>query len=351
MRTLTRPSPPKSRHQQFYNAVHELHHLDAEPIARAFARARFGELISCEAVPAARGLFSLECKNGSCHVALIGQAEIEGRGLAGAHAQHQVEELLIAIHGDPDALSREILITPRASAGEIKRAYVGHEALGRRVSAWVVSDQTEWSTMALASGPLRRYIAARLGRSEREVYEQALSIAREHCWEFVAELLPYPPCAYHAALEEAVAQAPASARAYAREVVRATLSGERHAFAETPAPRSSAVPEEAAAKVRRSVDAAVNRIRHQHLPCGARVQVVCWEDEEFRAGTVVGVQYGASSPTAVAVDYPEGYRSPREHQLTNPSSYPLSRIKVPPSPLRGLAADAKREPLEPRRFT
>jgi hypothetical protein len=347
---LTRPSPLKSRRQQFYAAVHELHRLDAEQIACAFARARFGELISCEAVPAAHGLFSVECENGSCHVALIGQAEIEGRGLAGAHAQRQVEELLIAVHGDPDALGREILVTPKASAGEIKRAYIGHEALGRRVAAWVVSDQTEWSTMALASGPLRRYIAIRLGRSEREVYEQALSIAREHCWEFVAELLPYPPSAYHAALEQAITEAPVRARAYAREVVRATLAGERHAFAETPAPRSSAVSGAAAANMRRSVDAAVNRVRHEHLPCGTRVQVVAWEDEEFRAGIVVGVQYGASSPTSVEVDYPEGCRSPSGGELINPCSYPLSRIKVPPSPLHGLAADAKREPLEPRRF-
>jgi hypothetical protein len=349
---LTRPPlPSKPPREPFYAAVHELHKLDPEPTACAFAEARFGPVRTCEAIPTSRGLYALECTTGRCYVALVGVAEIEGRGLDGSEAVRQREQLLIAVHGQPAALEREILITPRSKRSELRRAYVGYEALGRRVAAWVASDQTEWSTMALASGPLRRYIATRLGRSEREVYEQALSIAREHCWEFVAELLPYPPSAYQAALAAAAAEAPVRARAYAREVVRATLSGERHAFAETPAPRSSAVSSAAAANVRRSVDAAVNRIRHQHLPCGTRVQVVCWEDEEFRAGTVVGVQYGASSPTTVDVDYPDGYRSPRAHELINPSSYPLSRIKVPPSPLHGLAADAKREPLEPRRFT
>jgi hypothetical protein len=350
--TLNYPSPPpRSRQQHFYQAVHELQHIEPEALARTFARAQFGEVSDCEAVAATRGLYALDCESARCYVALIGIAEIEGPGIDAARAQRQVEDLLIAVHGEPDALSRTVLVTPRASAAEIKRAYVGHELLARRVQAWVVSEQIQWSTMALASGLLRRYLAARQDRSESKVYEQALSLAREHCSEFVRELLPYTPSAYQAALDEAVAQSPVRGRAYAREVVRATLCGERYAFAATPAPRGSAVSAETAAAVRRRIDSAVNRVRYQHLPCGQRVQVECWEDEEFRSGTVVGVQYGANSPTTVEVDYPDGYRSPRGHELINPCSYPLLQIKVPPSPLHGLAADAKREPLEPRRFT
>jgi hypothetical protein len=347
---LTRPPLPRPPRREFYTAVRELHRLAAAPIARAFAKARFGDVTSCNPVPAARGLYAVHCATGRCYVALIGPAEIEGRGLAGVHAQHQLQELLIAVHGAPDALRREILVTPSVTPTEIKRAYIGHEALGRHVQAWVVSYETEWSTMALASAPLRRFLASTLNRSESAVYEEALAVAREHCPEFVAELLPYPPSAYQPALEGAIAETPARTKAYAREVVRATLSGERHAFSDEPAPRRSQVSAEAAAKVRRQIDATVNLIRHEHLLCGTDVQVECWEDEEIRPGTVVAVQYGASAPTTVDVDYPDDYSSPRHDEVINPSTYPLSRIHAPANPLHGKAAAAKHEPLERRRF-
>lgn len=363
---LTRPPlPSKPPREPFYAAVHELHKLDPEPTACAFAEARFGPVRTCEAIPTGRGLYALECTAGRCYVALVGVAEIEGRGLDGSAAVRQREQLLIAVHGQPAALEREILVTPRSKRSELRRAYVGYEALGRQEGAWVVADHTEltphalatgagrhafeWSTLALASGPLRRYLAPQLTATEHEVYEYALFLAREHYPEFVAELLPYPPSAYQAALEAAIAETPARARAYAREVVRATLSGQRRAFAETPGPRSSSVTAAAAALVRRRIDATVNQIRHQHLPCGTEVAVVCWEDERIRPGTVVGVEYGASAPILVNVDYPDGYRSPRCLELINPSAYPLSQIKQPVNPLHALAQHAGHEPLEPRR--
>lgn len=64
-----------------------------------------------------------------------------------------------------------------------------------------------------------------------------------------------------------------------------------------------------------------------------------------------GEAFNADGTTTVGGDYPDGYRSPRDCDVINPSSYALPRIKLPPNRLHGRAAAAQSEPVIARRFS
>jgi hypothetical protein len=347
------PATPVSRRlaRRHADAAATLLTLDDEALARMFASARFGTIEHCDAIPAVDGLYEIACDRGRHCYVLLSTAQLAKGAADVARVAGMIQQLIITVDGDPDGPTRSVLVTPRDPAVALRRAHLAHGERARRVQAWIADSNVQWATLAIACPPFRRELARRNGESERDVYQRAFKVAQFRNPTFLTELLPYPRSAYAEALDNVIARAPEHAREYAREVVRATLTGERgygdHQAVDTP----STLPAEHASAVRRAVDEAIAAERVAHLTAGDEVRVECFDDGAIRDGVIVEVQPQLGGAVIVEVDYPADHVAPQGKAVANTVGYTLDRIHEPPSPLLLLAVVAANEPAEPRRFS
>lgn len=314
----------------------KLTHLAPTTAAATFARARFGTVTFREQL--APGLYRARATHGDALVALVRHARFEGRAQDAAHAVGLMQQMLVTIT-DPSSGRREIITTPRTPLEVVRERQVSLESCSTSRAAWVVSlnEGEEMWTLVLGCRDARLWWAGQTHASETQVWAQALERVRDTRPRFLEQLLPYPPAAYRPAINAAIGELPHTARAYARKVAAATLSGERHEH-QPPAVTAGRLSNQGARKACLAIDRAIDQVRLQHLAPGTRVIVRSWEDEQPRPGRVSSVHPGANATVGVKVDYPPGYSSPRNVDLINPSNYTLDRVLVPHHPLADTAA-------------